>query len=336
MKKIFEKATIVFILIFHSIVLFSQNPTDVAYNFGPRPGFFGPSYLSHDSQTYLYNTGIISSMVLQNDGKILVSGDFSHYNGLSVDFLIRLNSNGSKDSSFNTGTGFNGEVTSIAIQNDGKIIVGGKFTTFNGIVEKRLIRLNSNGTKDTSFNIGTGFNQEIKNIVVQSDEKILVGGAFTSFNGTSLSSSLIRLNPSGTLDNNFSTGDGFNGMINSISIQSDGKIIVGGSFQFINGVTANRIIRLNSNGTKDTSFNTGTGFNGNVNSIAIQSDGKIIIGGLFITFNGITTNRIIRLNSNGTKDTSFNIGTGFNLDVGSISNQSDGKIIVGGLFTALN
>ncbi len=84
-------------------------------------------------------------------------------------------------------------------------------------------------------------------------------------------------------------------MIYTTSIQSDGKILFGGSFTAYNGTTANRLIRLNPNGSVDTTFNTGTGFNSTIYTTSIQSDGKIIVGGQFTSYNGTTANRIVRL-----------------------------------------
>jgi uncharacterized delta-60 repeat protein len=128
--------------------------------------------------------------------------------------------------------------------------------------------------------------------------------------------------------------------VSSIAIQSDGKIVIGGSFTTFNGATVNNIVRLNSDGTRDTAFttNTGTAFNSGVQSIAIQSDGKLVIGGQFTTFNGVTVNRIVRLNSDGTRDATFttNTGTAFNEFVQTIAIQSDGKIVIGGVFTSFN
>ena len=246
----------------------------------------------------------VYSIALQPDGKILVGGMFTIYNNASQNSLVRLNSDGTKDTSFNIGTGFNSVVYSIALQPDGKILVGGHFTTFNGNTQNRLIRLNSDGTKNTSFNISTEFNSVVWSITLQPDGKILVGGIFTAFNGN-VQNYFIRLNSDGTKDTSFNIGTGFNDIIYSIALQPDGKILVGGIFTTFNGNVQNRLIRLNSNGTKDTSFNIGTGFNDWVNYIVLQPDGKILVGGAFTTFNGNVQNRLIRLNSDGTKDTPY-------------------------------
>jgi uncharacterized delta-60 repeat protein len=333
--------------------------------------------------------GTVNTIAIQSDGKIVVGGDFSNYKGASANSIIRLNSNGSRDNSFEIGTGFDGTVNTIAIQSDGKIVVGGYFNLYQGELEYNeeydytemidqggssangIIRLNSDGSRDDSFEIGTGFNETVNTIAIQSDGKIIVGGDFSNYKGAS-ANSIIRLNSNGSRDNSFEIGTGFDGTVNTIAIQSDGKIVVGGYFNLYQGEleyneeydyteiidqggsSANGIIRLNNDGSRDDSFEIGTGFNETVNTIAIQSDGKIVVGGGFelyqgeleyneeydyteiIDQGGASANRIIRLNSNGSRDNSFEIGTGFNETVNTIAIQSDGKIVVGGRFQVYN
>jgi uncharacterized delta-60 repeat protein len=284
----------------------------------------------------------IYSIAVQSDGKILLGGLFTTFNGATVNRIVRLNSDGTRDTAFttNTGTGANSSILEVAIQSDGKILLSGTFTAFNGVTINRLVRLNSDGTRDTTFttNTGTGLNASA-NIAIQSDGKIVLAGGFSTFNGTT-ANCLVRLNSDGTRDTAFTTNTGTafssGGAANSVAIQSDGKILIGGSFSAFNSVTANRILRLNSNGTRDTAFDTnvGSGFNFGVLKINIQSDGKILMGGGFFTFNGVTANRFIRLNSNGTADTEFlnNFGRGSDNNVQAIALQSDNKIILGGDF----
>ena len=242
----------------------------------------------------------------------------------------------------NLGTGFaGGTVRFVNIQSDGKILVGGGFTSLDGNTRNRLVRLNSDGTEDTAFytNLGSGFNGAVENIKIQSDGNILVAGHFTSLNGTARNR-LVRLNSSGTIDSSFYTnlGTGFNNVIYTTEIQSDGKILVGGIFTALGGATRNRLVRLNSTGTEDTAFytNLGTGFNGAVYTVEIQSDGKILVGGVFTILDGNTNNRLVRLNSTGTIDSSLYLGSGFNNSVYNIEVQSDGKILAGGIFTTFN
>lgn len=277
----------------------------------------------------------ITSISIQSNGKIIVGGWFTSFNGTTVNKIARINLDGTIDKSFKTSLGFDGGVNSVAVQSNSKIIVAGGFTSFNGVSTNRIAQLNSEGTLDDSFKIGLGFDDYVNSIVVQSDNKIIVGGQFQSYNGKT-TNSITRLNPDGSLDESFKIGTGFNSSVSSIIVQTDGKLVVGGSFTSFNGVSANKIVRLNIDGTIDQSFNTGTGFDSSVSSIAIQSDGKIIVAGIITAYNGKSIFRIARLNSNGTIDETFNTNNGFNDNIYSIALQSDGKIIVAGFFSSFN
>jgi uncharacterized delta-60 repeat protein len=214
-----------------------------------------------------------------------------------------LNADGSNDSTFNLNSNVDyWDIPAICIQNDGKIVIGGRIATyFTNIRPYNILRLNNNGSIDVSFNAGgTGFQYpagDVKTIALQSDGKLLIGGIFTSYNGLT-SNKIIRLNSDGSKDNSFVIGSGFNNDVYSIILQSDGKILVGGKFTSYNGISVTGITRLNNDGTLDNTFVAGTRFDNYVNSIAIQSDGKILTGGEFINYNEITLRRIIRLNGN--------------------------------------
>lgn len=250
---------------------------------------------------------------------------------LSLLSLTSFAQGGMNDSSFDPGTGFDNNVRTIVIQNDGKILAGGSFTAFNGTGVSRIARLNADGTLDASFNQGSGFNANVNKIVIQSDGKILTGGIFTAFNGT-VRNYIARLNADGSIDPSFDPGTGFDDVVVSIALQSDGKILVVGNFTDFNGTARNRIARLNSDGTLDLSFAPVLTFNNSISSIVVQSDGKIIVAGYFYG----AQNYIARLNSDGTLDASFTSGTGFDNFVTSIGLQSDGKIIAVGNFQGFN
>ena len=283
-----------------------------------------------------FNNTIFGSDI-QSDGKIIVGGAFTTYTGVSQNRIVRFNTDGSLDSSFVVGTGFNSTVHSIALQpSDGKILVGGEFTSYNGNSRNYIVRLNTDGSVDSSFVVGTGFNDRVEVISVQTDGKILVGGEFTTYNGNS-QKYIVRLNTDGSVDSSFIIGGGFNFHVKYLSIQTDGKIIVGGRFNSYSGVSQNRIARLNTDGSLDSTFVIGTGFNFEVESIYVQpSDGKILVGGQFTSYNGNSRNYIVRLNVDGSLDSSFVVGTGFDSVVWSMGVQSDNKIIIGGNFTTYN
>jgi len=242
---------------------------------------------------------------------------------------------GSLDTSFNPGTGANADVSAIAVQGDGKIIIGGYFTNYNGTTRNYIARLNADGSLDTGFDLGSGSNGIILSTAIQSDGKIIIGGQFTSYNGTAIKR-IARLNADGSLDTGFNPGSGTDKSVRTTLIQPDGKIVIGGQFNSCNGMSRNHIARLNIDGSLDTSFTPGTGANSDINTLALQSDGKIIIGGFFTKYNSNNVNFIARLNTDGSSDTAFNLGTGANSGINAISVQPDGKIIIGGGFTSYN
>jgi uncharacterized delta-60 repeat protein len=217
--------------------------------------------------------------------------------------LARLNTDGSADVTFNVAAFSSSPgvptIEEIELQNDGKIVVAGYFSNYNGSYAGNIVRLNSNGSIDPSFATGSGFNGWLASVgalEIQADGKILAVGDFTSFAGTARSG-IARLNADGSLDSVFDPGSGFppGGLLNDLKIQNDGKILVAGYFSNYNGSNAEKIIRLNSNGSIDPSFATGSGFNGSVYTLGIQTDGKILAGGGFTAFRDVTRYNFTRL-----------------------------------------
>jgi len=292
-----------------------------------------------------FNGTIFAAAQQSSDSKLLLGGGFTTLGANTRNYLVRLNLDGTEDSAFytNLGTGFNGNLDTIAIQSDGKILTCGSFTTLNGNTRNHLVRLNSDGTEDTAFytNLGTGFSTHPTEISVQTDGKIVVGGTFNTLNGN-IRNRLVRLNSDGTEDTVFYTnlGTGFNGGVQAVKVQTDGKIVVTGDFTDLNGNARSRIVRLNSDGTEDTAFytNLGTGINAAATNIYEQNTGKLIISGSFSTINGNSRVSLARLNSDGTEDSTFytNLGTSFNAAVNSVAELSDGSLVVGGSYTLFN
>lgn len=342
---------LLFIIALFALVRSSYaQPGTLDSTFNPGTGTNDPFY---PTPGFLVS-GKVYTTAIQSDGKIIIGGDFWSYNGVSRKYIARLNADGSLDTSFNVGTGPDWLVRASAIQSDGKIIIGGMFTNYNGIARNGVARLNTNGTLDTTFNPNgiNATNAFVHTISIQSDGKIIVGGSFLTCNTPCLNyyypNNITRLNTNGSYDGTFNPSinaqlfQGANNAVWASSIQSDGKIIIGGNFSFYNGIAAPRIARLNTNGTLDTSFNPGSGptdttdNSTNVYATCIQSNGRIIIGGDFNNINGGIKYRIDRLGSDGLRDYSLDFVSGFNDIVSAISIQSDGKIIVGGNFTSYN
>jgi hypothetical protein len=110
---------------------------------------------------------------------------------------------------------------------------------------------------------------------------------------------LIRLNPNGSVDKSFNLGSGFNKEVNQIEIQKDGKYLVGGAFEIYNGVSKSYLVRLNTNGSIDNSYDLGNGLSKSVLDILLLEDDSSIIVGEFTSVNSENKNRIVKLNSNG-------------------------------------
>jgi uncharacterized delta-60 repeat protein len=310
-------------------------------------GSFGRLIDSTGAVSSSFNVGVgfgstVRTWATQSDGKILAGGQFTTYSGSTNNYIVRINPNGTRDTSFVTGTGFNNVVTNINIQSDGKIIVIGSFTTYSGSSSSGIIRLNTNGTRDTTFNVGAGLtlSNTANHSTLQSDGKIIVGGFFTTYSG-STSNRIVRINTDGTRDTTFNVGVGFNNTVETVILQPDGKILINGNFTTYSGSAINRILRLNTNGTRDTTFNVGNGLASSGTSLALQNDGKILCASLSQTYSGSTNRYLIRINSNGTLDNIFNANINSNLSQtsntpNSLKIASDGKIYWGNSFTTFS
>src|SRR5437762_12378961 len=213
------------------------------------------------------------------------------------------------DATFVPAPGTNDAVNVVIPQPDGKVIVAGRFTQANNVGRNRIARFKFNGSLDTSFDPGTGADGEITAAVLQPDGRIVVAGRFTSFNGFT-HNRVCRLNANGSVDQTFGLGNGINNAALALALQSDGRIIVGGQVTQVDLTLRNNLARLNTNGSVDLSFDPGIGPSGDVNAIVIQPDGRIIIGGTFIGYNGFARGGIARVLGNGALDPSFDSGVG--------------------------
>jgi uncharacterized delta-60 repeat protein len=252
-------------------------------NWMPDPGFSVSTYA-------------VDNIISLPSGKVLINGPFSGVNGTPTEGVALLNTDGTVDASFQAPGLLNGRsVYSLAMQPDGKVLIGGDFDQLYGASPRnRIARLNVDGTLDATFDPGTGANDEVLRLALQSDGKVLIGGRFTEVGGVARNR-IARLNANGTLDATFDPGTGTNGTPWHLALQPDGKVLIGGAFTEVNGVARNRIARLNANGTLDTTFNPGAGADYIVNSVSVQPDGKVLIGGWFTQVGGEAHPRIARL-----------------------------------------
>ena len=231
-------------------------------------------------------------------------------------------------------------VLAIVVQPDGKIVIGGDFTTLapNGgptVMRNHIARLNPDGTVDPDFNPNA--NGQVRALAVQADGKVLAGGSFSSIGGQARNY-VARLDAVTGLADAFDPQPNVGTGVDAIAVQTDGKILLGGSFTALGGMLRQRIARLNSDGTLDTTFGLETGANNLVNAIVVQPSGNISVGGLFTNINGQARNYIAKLGVNGIPDAAFNAGTltgplGFGIY--ALAVQGDGKVIIVGSFTGV-
>lgn len=273
----------------------------------------------------------------QTDGKFIIGGAFTSYNGNPCSKIVRLLPSGLIDTTFNIGSGFNGSVTKVLSATHGICYVAGSFSTYNGQSVSGFIKLDSIGSLIPTF---TPTIYGIFDFDIDSMGRAVIGGSFTNVNGQSLKH-IARLDTLGAVDTTFKIGIGFTGFgvtinpVYSVKIQNDGKILAGGDFIFYQNYTANKMCRIKENGDVDSSFcnNLVGGFDNVITNIKIQSDGKIVVGGKFTSCSGSTVKKIARLEATGLLDINFNNSSvGPDGDVNVIVIENTGKIYVGGSF----
>jgi uncharacterized delta-60 repeat protein len=283
----------------------------------------------------------VRAAVMQPDGGLVVGGYFTGVNGTVRRHLARLQPDGSVDLSFNPGVGFDGEVTALALQPDGAIIVGGLFRAVDGRNQGTLVRVDSAGTLDTSIQIVLSnatywSSSSPSSIAVQSDGHIWICGSFTAVNGSPCTN-LARINPDGTLDSSFNLealGLHGNLWVDRVLVQSDDKVLVAGCWTN----PACSLIRLQPDGTLDTSFSNPyahwSGTRSHIYGLAVNWDGRIALAGDFHNINSTTRNGVAWLLADGTIDTSFEPGSAAEDSlIRTLALDPDGRVVIGGWFT---
>ncbi|MCP5524139.1 MAG: immunoglobulin domain-containing protein [Verrucomicrobiales bacterium] len=320
-----------------ALILSSLTPDDVG-NYSVRVANALGSELSDSAQLAVNSAtveplfapdtfGSVFALAVQPDGRILVGGAFSRLGGVDRSCIGRLNPDGSVDPLYNPGA--DGAVQVIAIQPDGGVVVGGQFRNLGGQPRDRIGRLNPDGSLDVNFNPGAS--GSVDALALQPDGKILVGGVFSTLDG-GRRYGLGRLTQDGVRD---SFAPEIYSYIYALALQPDGKILVGGQFTTVNRETHPRLVRLSPNSLVDSSFAPGVDPNNShaVYALLVQPDGRILVGGEFSLLEGNGHTNLVRLNADGTLDTSFNVPA--DDSVYSLALQADGSILVTGLFDTL-
>lgn len=268
-----------------------------------------------------------SAFLIQPDDKVIAIGSFDHFHAHYCNQIVRLNTNGSADLTFDTGGSISdGSLSCLALQPDGKILVAGRFTSFNGTSANSIVRLNTNGSLDTAFALPVLLNlsyQPVSALNIQADGRVVAVSDY----------GVVRLNSNGAIDSTFTNIGAAvlppESAPRVVAFQADGKILI----------TGTGLLRLNADGTRDTNF--GVTVNGPINTVVQQADGKLLIGGAFAQVNGTPQNGYARLNPDGSLDATFNNSGGAQLSSGSASVskvvlQPGGKILLLGKFNSVN
>lgn len=299
----------------------ANGTADATFNAGTGPAFVG-------SGNYL---GEVHTFVGQPDGKVLVGGSFTMFNGQAASHLVRLNVDGSLDASFNLGAGFDAPVNALVLQADGKLLVGGGFRSFNNQAVSPVVRLNSNGSPDAGFTSAIRAGSYVGSLALQADGKVLATGilGFNTVNAT-----LVRILADGSADTGFTAPSYINNYYSSyfdpnILVQPDGKLLFFGNFASGGN---NYLTRLNSDGTRDATFSLVSSLSNYPYTVGLQTDGSLLLGGFFDNFNGRET-PLGRLTSAGTADPAYAPKLQVPGSVAAVLRQADGSLLLGGNFT---
>jgi uncharacterized delta-60 repeat protein len=273
---------------------------------------------------------LVTALAVQPDGRILVGGFVHTLAGQPRQALGRLWPDGNLDAGFHPIV--TGQVYSVIVQGEGGVVLGGEITSVDGQPRTNIARVQADGSLDAGFNPGA--NGRVFSMAVQADGKLLVGGLFNRLGGQARSG-LGRFNVDGSLDSDFHpvlpSGVVPYG-IQTMAVQADGKILVGGVFGNGSDLSPTNLARVHPDGQTDHEFNPG--IRGLINCLAVDRDGRILVGGSFRIPGGMGVTKLARLQADGTVDGSFDPSTNAGglliyTEPESIALSMDGNITVG-------
>ena len=298
-----------------------------------EPGSLDPTFVTGSGFTDP-SGAYVTDIALQPDGKIVVGGSFTAYNGTPRNNLVRLNPDGSLDTTLQqVAGGFNGGVADVDVLPDGDLLVAGRFTQYGPTAIRAIARLNSDGTIDTSFAPGTSIvdgaqptETTVYDALALPNGKVVAVGEFTKY-GVQPRPRILRLQADGDLDYTFFPGAGFTGGTpEQVTLKADGTLLVAGLFTQFDGAPANFITVVNADGAASPGFASPLSGSG-VYVSGLLADASVLIGGLFELGSGWQS--LARLQSTGAGASGFTSGLDWDYVFG-FAQQSDGKFVVGG------
>jgi hypothetical protein len=290
------------------VKIFNSDGTDAISTFFPVPVQTG------------FSGNWISDIIQQQDGKILF------VNSNNAPKIHRFNLDGTIDQAFqnNIGTGANLRVNKALLDDDGKFVLIGDFTSFNGVTKSGIVRLNSDGTIDDTF-ITTTQNCDLRDICHNEYGGYFLAGMINGVNEQYTYSNTVKLKNDGSIDSTFSA---YESDLERIALLPDNRLI---------GISTSKVIRFNQDGQDSTIAYIGIGPSQAVPSdIHVQADGKIILTGKITTYSHAgmqpTVNNVFRIYSDGTFDPSFNPGAGPSQGILTSKHTNEGALLVAGEF----
>lgn len=274
----------------------------------------------------------VFAIVVQPDGKILIGGSFTKIGRTGRNRVARLNADGSLDSSFDPGTGASGLVEVLVRLADGRVLIGGRFTTVQGQPRPYLARLHPTGGLDTSFNAAP--DDLVLAAAVLPGGGVVIGGSFMAINGTPRSG-IARLDQHGVLDPNFNLV--LDSTVHAIAADTDGSVWFAGNFKTVQGLSRARVARVLPDGSLDPRFDPGSGSTHAITAMSLQTGGRAVVGGAFTAFDEQPSWYLARLSSDGALDGTFTPGIA-PVWGGVLALQTDGlgRLIVGGEFYTID
>jgi uncharacterized delta-60 repeat protein len=279
--------------------------------------------------------GGLNQIEIQSDGKILLAGSFSQINAQSQSGLARLNVDGSLDTNYTPSLSLSASKNSMVLDASGRVVLGGAFLSINGQNQRRLARLDTDGTLDSSFSpIVDG---EVKVIAIQSDDKIIIGGFFVTVNGVARNK-IARLNADGTLDITFDPNAGTEVLrgVTSIDVHDDGRIAIAGNYNTIGGVATPPVAILNTDGSVIGSFDA------EINSFAfgnatikfVAGDKVLVGGGISLPALAAVDGNLVLLDTDGSLDATY--APDIDWIVNNFTLTDSGSAVLSGLFSELS
>lgn len=263
-------------------------------------------------------SGQVNSIAVQADGRVVAGGWFLDYDGVTVNRIVRLLPTGERDTSFHTGTGFDGPVFLVALQPDGKVLVSGSFGNYNGQARNYFVRLLPNGDLDTTFTPFIGFDAFFSGVI--EDLVLLPDGSFIGCGGAGV----LKFQANGVLDQTFQF-DGTSGLVWSIALRPDGRLLAVGDIMRDENNEVIGVGQFLANGSLDPGFIPPPGILGEMLDVTIRPDGIALVAGPQMS----GADRLLAIQDDGSLLPGFDLTAYYFSGIRELVCEPNGDVLVG-------